>query len=145
MKKLSIEELPQKAKEIRRDIIRMLAAAGSGHPGGSLSSTDILTALYFHLMNHDPANPKWPDRDRLILSKGHGAPVLYTALAHAGYFPKELLVTLRKLESPLQGHPDMRRLPGLEASTGPSARGFPSGSVRPSRDGLIKNPISLMW
>ena len=127
MKKLTLEELPSKAKEIRRDIIRMLAEAGSGHPGGSLSATDILTALYFHLMNHDPANPKSPDRDRLILSKGHGAPVLYAALAHAGYFPRELLATLRKLESPLQGHPDMRRLPGLEASTGSLGQGLSIG------------------
>lgn len=127
MKKLSVEELPSKAKEIRRDIIRMLAAAGSGHPGGSLSAADIVTCLYFHLMNHDPANPKWPDRDRLILSKGHGAPVIYAALAHAGYFPKELLTTLRKLESPLQGHPDMRRLPGLEASTGSLGQGLSIG------------------
>ena len=124
MKKLNIEELPSKAREIRRDIIRMLAEAGSGHPGGSLSATDIVTALYFHLMSHDPANPQWPDRDRLILSKGHAAPVLYAALAHAGYFPRELLTTLRKLESPLQGHPDMRRLPGLEASTGSLGQGL---------------------
>ena len=128
MKNLSLEELPSKAKEIRRDIIRMLAEASSGHPGGSLSATDILTALYFHLMNHDPANPKSPDRDRLILSKGHGAPVLYAALAHAGYFPKELLTTLRKLDSPLQGHPDMRRLPGVEASTGSLGQGLSIGA-----------------
>lgn len=127
MKKLTLEELPSKAKEIRRDIIRMLAEAGSGHPGGSLSAADILTVLYFHLMNHDPANPKWPDRDRLILSKGHGAPVLYAALAHAGYFPAEKLLTLRKLGSPLQGHPDMRRLPGLEASTGSLGQGLSIG------------------
>ncbi|MBI2167341.1 MAG: transketolase [Candidatus Omnitrophica bacterium] len=127
VKKLTLEELPSKAKEIRRDIIRMLAEAGSGHPGGSLSAADILTVLYFHLMNHDPANPKWPDRDRLILSKGHGAPVLYAALAHAGYFPAEKLLTLRKLGSPLQGHPDMRRLPGLEASTGSLGQGLSIG------------------
>lgn len=124
MKKLTLAELPLKAKEIRRDIIRMLAEAGSGHPGGSLSAIDILTVLYFHLMNHDPAKPKWPDRDRVILSKGHGAPALYAALAHAGYFPKELLWTLRKLDSPLQGHPDMRRLPGIEASTGSLGQGL---------------------
>ena len=127
MKPLSLDELPQKAKEIRRDIIQMLAEAGSGHPGGSLSSTDILTVLYFHLMNHDPKNPKWPDRDRLILSKGHGAPALYAALAQAGYFPHDLLSTLRKLASPLQGHPDARRLPGLEASTGSLGQGLSIG------------------
>ncbi len=124
MKKLSVEELPLKAKEMRRDIIRMLAEAGSGHPGGSLSCIDILAVLYFHIMNQDPSNPKWADRDRVILSKGHGAPALYAALAHAGYFPKELLTTLRKLDSPLQGHPDMRRLPGLEASTGSLGQGL---------------------
>ena len=127
MKKLTLQELPAKAKEIRRDIIRMLAEAGSGHPGGSLSAADIVTTLYFHLMNHDPANPKWPDRDRMILSKGHGAPVLYAALAEAGYFSRELLNTLRKLDSPLQGHPDMRRLPGLEASTGSLGQGLSIG------------------
>ena len=127
MKKLALEDLPSKAKEIRRDIIRMLGEAASGHPGGSLSATDILTTLYFHIMNHDPAKPKWPDRDRLILSKGHGAPALYAALAHSGYFPKELLLTLRKLESPLQGHPDLRRLPGIEASTGSLGQGLSVG------------------
>jgi len=127
MKKLSLEELPSKAKEIRRDIIRMLAEAGSGHPGGSLSAADILTALYFHVMNHDPERPKWPDRDRVILSKGHGAPVLYAVLAHVGYFDREMLGTLRKLGSPLQGHPDVRRLPGLEASTGSLGQGLSIG------------------
>ncbi|MBI4373202.1 MAG: transketolase [Candidatus Omnitrophica bacterium] len=115
------------ANEIRKDIIRMLTEAGSGHPGGSLSATDILTALYFKVLRHDPKNPKWPDRDRVVLSKGHGAPALYAALAHSGYFPKEKLMTLRKLDSPLQGHPDMRRLPGLEASTGSLGQGLSIG------------------
>lgn len=127
MKKLTLEELPFKAKEIRRDIIKMLTVAASGHPGGSLSCTDILTALYFHLMNHDPEKPKWADRDRLILSKGHGAPALYAALAHAGYFPQEMLITLRQMDSPLQGHPDLRRLPGIEASTGSLGQGLSVG------------------
>lgn len=127
MKPLTLEELPLKAKEIRRDVIRMLAKAGSGHPGGSLSATDILTVLYFHLLNHDPKNPKWSERDRVILSKGHGCPALYAALAHAGYFPKDLLLTLRELDSPLQGHPDLRRLPGLEASTGSLGQGLSVG------------------
>ena len=127
MKKLTLEALPLKAREMRRDIIRMLTEAGSGHPGGSLSAIDLLTVLYFHIMNHDPGRPKWPDRDRLILSKGHGAPALYAALAHAGYFPRELLLTLRRLESPLQGHPDLRRLPGLEASTGSLGQGLSIG------------------
>lgn len=127
MKKLTPEELPLKAKEIRRDIIKMLTEAGSGHPGGSLSCTDILTALYFHIMNHDPEKPKWADRDRMILSKGHAAPALYAALAHAGYFSREMLVTLRRMESPLQGHPDLRRLPGIEASTGSLGQGLSVG------------------
>jgi transketolase len=119
--------LCRQANEIRKDIIRMLTQAGSGHPGGSLSATDILTALYFKVLRHDPKNPKWPDRDRVILSKGHGAPALYAALAHAGYFPIKDLMTLRKLDSPLQGHPDMRRLPGLEASTGSLGQGLSIG------------------
>lgn len=123
----SAEALCAKAMELRREIIRMLGEAGSGHPGGSLSAADILTALYFQVMNYDPQNPKWADRDRFILSKGHGAPALYAALALAGYFPKKMLLTLRKLESPLQGHPDMRRLPGLEASTGSLGQGLSIG------------------
>ena len=122
-----ISALCRQANEIRKDIIRMLCEAGSGHPGGSLSATDILTALYFKVLRHDPKNPKWPDRDRVILSKGHGAPALYAALAHAGYFPIKDLMTLRKLDSPLQGHPDMRRLPGLEASTGSLGQGLSIG------------------
>lgn len=105
----------------------MLTEAGSGHPGGSLSCIDILTALYFKIMRHDPKKPKWPDRDRFILSKGHGAPALYAALAYSGYFGKDQLMTLRKLGSPLQGHPDMRRLPGIEASTGSLGQGLSVG------------------
>ncbi|MDD5218625.1 MAG: transketolase, partial [Candidatus Omnitrophica bacterium] len=112
---------------ILRHIVEMTAAAESGHPGGSLSVTDILTALYFHVMRYDPRNPKWPDRDRLILSKGHGAPALYAALAEAGYFDPKTLTTLRKLGSPLQGHPDMRKLPGIEASTGSLGQGLSIG------------------
>lgn len=125
--RLTFEALPGKAKEMRRDIIQMLTEAGSGHPGGSLSCIDILTVLYFHLANYDPKDPKSPDRDRIILSKGHAAPALYAALAHAGFFPRELLATLRKLDSPLQGHPDLRRLPGLEASTGSLGQGLSIG------------------
>lgn len=109
---------------MRRDIIKMLGIAGSGHPGGSLSVVELLTVLYFHAMRHDPKNPKWPDRDRLIFSKGHGCPALYSALSRAGYFEESLLWTLRQLNSPLQGHPDMRRLPGLEASTGSLGQGL---------------------
>ena len=122
--KADFKRLAEIALLIRRDIIKMLGIAGSGHPGGSLSATDILTVLYFHSMNHDPKNPKWPDRDRLIFSKGHGCPALYSALARAGYFDPKLLLTLRRLGSPLQGHPDMRRLPGIEASTGSLGQGL---------------------
>lgn len=127
MPTLDLGALCHQANEIRKDIIRMIAEAGSGHPGGSLSATDVLTALYFRVLHHDAKNPRWPDRDRVILSKGHGAPALYAALAHAGYFPKKQLLTLRKLDSPLQGHPDRRRLPGIEASTGSLGQGLSIG------------------
>lgn len=123
-RKPDLSALSEKAKTIRLDVIKMLGIAGSGHPGGSLSCTDLLTVLYFHFMKHDPKNPKWADRDRLIFSKGHGCPALYSALAHSGYFDKKLLLTLRQLGSPLQGHPDMRRLPGIEASTGSLGQGL---------------------
>ncbi|MGI6713189.1 MAG: transketolase [Bacillota bacterium] len=119
-----IKMLVNKAKEIRKDIIAMLAEAGSGHPGGSLSAADIVTALYFNEMKIDPQNPEWPDRDRFVLSKGHAAPVLYAALAEKGYFPKEELKTLRKINSRLQGHPDMRKVPGVEISTGSLGQGL---------------------
>ena len=123
-KKVDWDALSKAALITRRDIIKMLGIAGSGHPGGSLSCTDILTLLYFHFLRHDPKNPKWPDRDRLIFSKGHGCPALYSALARAGYFDTKLLLTLRQLGSPLQGHPDVRRLPGIEASTGSLGQGL---------------------
>lgn len=126
-KKVDWAKLSRTALVIRRDIIKMLGIAGSGHPGGSLSATDILTVLYFQVLKHDPKNPKWPDRDRLIFSKGHGCPALYSALAECGYFDKELLLTLRQLGSPLQGHPDMRRLSGIEASTGSLGQGLSVG------------------
>ena len=119
--------LSKTALGIRREVIKMLGIAGSGHPGGSLSVTDILTLLYFHFLKHDPKNPKWPDRDRVIFSKGHGCPALYAALAYAGYFDKKSLLTLRQLGSPLQGHPDMRRLAGIEASTGSLGQGLSIG------------------
>ena len=116
--------LKEQARMIRRHIVTMVGAAGSGHPGGSLSAADIVTALYFEVMRVDPRRPDWPDRDRFILSKGHAAPVLYAALAEKGYFPTERLQTLRKLGSPLQGHPDMRKVPGVEMSTGSLGQGF---------------------
>lgn len=119
-----IEELKGKAREIRKHIIEMTCKAGSGHPGGSLSAADIVTALYFNELRLDPARPDWPDRDRFVLSKGHAAPVLYAALAERGYFPVEELMTLRKLGSRLQGHPDMRKVPGVEMSTGSLGQGL---------------------
>ena len=102
----------------------MLGASGSGHPGGSLSAAEIVTALFFRILRHDPKNPPWEDRDRFVLSKGHGVPVVYAAMALAGYFPKEQLATLRKLGSPLQGHPDTRFMPALEACTGSLGQGL---------------------
>ncbi|MBI4297171.1 MAG: transketolase [Chloroflexi bacterium] len=105
----------------------MLAEAGSGHPGGSLSAVDILTALYFRIMRHNPRQPRWPDRDRFILSKGHAAPALYAALAEAGYFPVEELRMLRRLGSPLQGHTDMTATPGVEMSSGSLGQGLSFG------------------
>jgi transketolase len=112
------------ARDCRVQILRMLTHAGSGHPGGSLSVIDLVVALVFGRMRLDPGRPDWPDRDRLVLSKGHAVPALYTALARAGFFPEERLVTLRKLGSPLQGHPDRTALPGIEAATGSLGQGL---------------------
>jgi transketolase len=109
---------------MRRDIIEMLGEAGSGHPGGSLSAVEIVASLYGAVMRHDPADPAMPGRDRFVLSKGHAAPVLYAALAESGYLPREELATLRRLDSRLQGHPDMRKLPGVEVSTGSLGQGL---------------------
>ncbi len=120
----TLEKLQSKARTIRRHIVEMVAEAGSGHPGGSLSSADIVTALYFHVMNVDPQNPKWPERDRFVLSKGHAAPVLYAALAERGFFSKEELLKLRKTGSMLQGHPDMKVTPGLDMTTGSLGQGL---------------------
>jgi transketolase len=106
------------ARACRVQIIRMLTHAGSGHPGGSLSVIDLLVAIMFGRLRHDPQRPDWPERDRIVLSKGHAVPALYAAMAKAGYFPEERLVTLRKLGSPLQGHPDRTALSGIEAATG---------------------------
>ena len=117
-------ELQKIANEVRKGIIVSTNEAGSGHPGGSLSCTDILTYLYFEEMNVDPAKPEDPARDRFVLSKGHAAPALYSVLAQRGYFPVEQLKTLRKLHSDLQGHPSMHHLPGLEMSTGSLGQGF---------------------
>jgi len=121
-----IKELENKAKQIRRLIIEMLAKAGSGHPGGSLSSTDLVTALYFSVLRHKPNDPRWSDRDRFHMSKGHCCPLWYAVLAESGYFPKDKLMTLRQLGSVLQGHPD-RRTPGIEAASGSLGQGLSIG------------------
>ncbi len=121
---MDIPQLKAISKELRVDIIRMLVEAGSGHPGGSLSCIDILVTLFFHKMRHRPAEPNWLDRDRFVLSKGHCVPALYAVLAKAGYFSREELLSLRKLNSRLQGHPDRHRLPGIEASTGSLGQGL---------------------
>ncbi|MCI0537079.1 MAG: transketolase [Verrucomicrobiales bacterium] len=110
--------LQRKAREIRREIITMVYRASSGHIGGSLSAADLLVALYYHLMRHDPKNPRWPDRDRFVMSKGHCTPVIYAVLADSGYFPKDALATFRRPGSFLQGHPYAPKTPGIEASTG---------------------------
>ncbi len=120
----SIQAVEAKALSIRRHIISMLGQAGSGHTGGSLSAADILSVLYFWEMEVEPSQPHRPDRDRFVLSKGHAAPVLYAALAEKGFFPISELGNLRKLGSPLQGHPDMRKVPGVEASTGSLGQGI---------------------
>ncbi len=119
-----IQELEFKAKDIRISIIEMLAEAKSGHPGGPLGMADIFTALYFNILKHDPAKPDWPLRDRLVLSNGHICPVLYSAMAHAGYLPVSELLTLRKFGSKLQGHPHREYFPALETSSGPLGSGL---------------------
>ncbi len=118
-----IKDLENKAKQIRRLIIQMLAKAGSGHPGGSLSATDLVTALYFAVLRYKSNEPSWPERDRFHMSKGHCCPLWYAVLAQAGYFPEEKLFTLRQLGSMLQGHPD-RRTPGVEAASGSLGQGL---------------------
>lgn len=122
------QELIAQANKIRMSIIDMLEDAGSGHTAGPLGMTDIFTALYFHILNHDPKNPDWPERDRLILSNGHIVPVRYATMAHAGYFPLKELKTLRSFGSRLQGHPERHLLPGLETTSGPLGCGLAQAS-----------------
>ena len=127
MKKIDeqvIAECRERARLMRRDIISMLSEAGSGHSGGSLSAADIVACLYYGEMNIDPGRPAWEERDRFVLSKGHAAPVLYAALAQKGFFPQKYLSTLRKLGSPLQGHPDCNKLAGVEACSGSLGQGI---------------------
>lgn len=119
-----IKNIELKAEAIRETIIEMLTAAGSGHTAGPLGMADIFAALYFHVLNHDPKNPSWADRDRLFLSNGHITPVRYATMAHAGYFPIEECLTLRKFGSRLQGHPERERLPGIETTSGPLGSGL---------------------
>ena len=119
-----IKELKDMSRKLRQHIIRMTCAAASGHPGGSLSAADIVCALYFYKMRHNPKDPGWADRDRFVMSKGHAAPVLYAALAEAGYFSVKYLKTLRMIGSSLQGHVDMLALPGIEMSTGSLGQGL---------------------
>ena len=123
-RRLRTIELKQMANTIRQDIIKMLLPAKSGHPGGSLSAADILATLYFQEMRINPAEPNWPERDRFVLCKGHAAPVLYAALAEKGYFPKDELLGLRQTGHMLQGHPDMRKTPGVDMSTGSLGQGL---------------------
>ena len=119
-----INALEKQAEQIRETIIKMLVAAGSGHTAGPLDMADIFTAFYFHILKHDPKNPDWEERDRLVLSNGHIVPVRYATMAHAGYFPLEETLTLRKFGSRLQGHPERLRLPGMETTSGPLGSGL---------------------
>lgn len=143
MKINNIEELKNIAKTIRKDIIEEVYSANSGHPGGALSIADIITALYFNEMNIDPKNPKDENRDRLILSKGHASAALYAALAEKGYFPKEDLKTFRNINSYLQGHPDMKNIPGVDMSTGSLGQGLSAANGMAMMFKLDKNPARV--
>lgn len=136
-----VRSLEKAANEIRQSIIEMLVAAGSGHTAGPLGMADIFTLLYFHVLKHNPKDPSWSERDRLILSNGHICPVLYATMAHAGYFPKKELATLRKFGSRLQGHPHKEMLPGLETSSGPLGSGL-SQAVGMAIAERMDNPYS---
>jgi len=122
-----VAELTEKARLLRLEVVKMIHRAGSGHPGGSLSAAEIIAALYFHQLRLDPAHPDWPERDRFLLSKGHAAPLLYAALAHRGFFPREELATLRRIGSRLQGHPDRLKTPGVEMTAGVLGHGLSIG------------------
>ncbi len=141
---MSVDELKQMAATVRCDIIEMICTAEAGHPGGSLSATDIVTALYFRLMNIDPANPRWPDRDRFILSKGHACPVWYAALAERGFFDKAHLGTLRQMGSILQGHPDMNKVPGIDMTAGSLGQGLSVG-IGMALAGKLKQKDYHVW
>ena len=138
-----IQYLKEKAKEVRKNIIDMIFISQSGHPGGALSAADIMTALYFDILKIDPKNPRWPDRDRVILSKGHACPVWYSCLAMRGYFPTKELKTLRKFESILQGHPDMRKTPGIDMTTGSLGQGLSLGVGMALEGKLVKKDYHI--
>src|ERR1035438_5567722 len=121
----TLELLKEHARLLRRDLLTTVHLAGDGHPGPALSAADLIAALYFHILRVDPTQPQWPDRDRFLLSKGHSCPVLYAALARRGFFPRDLLATLRKLGSILQGHPEMTHTPGIDMTTGSLGHGIP--------------------
>jgi transketolase len=141
---MSVEELESMAVTIRCDIINMIHEANAGHPGGSLSAADIVTALYFRLMNVDPQNPDWPDRDRFILSKGHACPVWYAALAERGFYDKSHLMTLRKLNSILQGHADMVKTPGVDMTVGSLGQGLSAG-IGMALSGKLRKKDYHVW
>jgi len=143
---LSIKEMEEIAKRLRRHIITMTGKAGSGHPGGSLSAVEIVTVLYFMLLRHKPSDPRWSDRDRFILSKGHAAPLLYATLAECGYFPVDELSTLRQLDSRLQGHTDRTSTPGVEMSAGALGQGlsFAIGIALASRLNSQKHSVYVL-
>lgn len=139
-----VDKLEETANEIRQSIIEMLMAAGSGHTAGPLGMADIFTLLYFHIMKHDPKDPDWSERDRLILSNGHICPVLYATLAHRGYFPVEELLTLRQFGSRLQGHPHRGSLPGIETTSGPLGSGL-SQAVGMAMGQRMDNPYTSKY
>ncbi len=140
----TVEALKRIAASIRCAIIDMICTAGAGHPGGSLSAADLVTALYFRVMRIDPENPNWPDRDRFILSKGHACPVWYAALAERGFFDKSHLSTLRRLNSILQGHPDMLKTPGIDMTAGSLGHGLSVG-VGMALSGKLRKKDYHVW
>lgn len=138
-----IQVLTEMARQLRRDVFSMIFECGEGHPGAALSCADIITALYFHIMRVDPRNPEWPDRDRFILSKGHACPAYYAALARRGFFPMEWLPTLRRLGSPLQGHPVMKKTPGVDMTSGSLGHGLPIGAGMAAAGRLASRDYSV--
>jgi len=128
MRHRTVEQLKEHARLLPRDVVTMVHLAGDGHPGPALSVVDLVAAFYFYILRIDSAHPEWPDRDRCLLSKGHSCPAVYSALAWRGFFPREVLSTLRRLGSILQGHPEMRRTPGIDMTTGSLGHGLPIGT-----------------